>query len=407
MLKKSLLVLLLAAALRAILFSASARADRFAYVVNNYPGDEMLSKINLTTGEVVNNIEALGVAANQIVIQGDFAYVVNSLDHNIQIIDSKTETTVGYIIIGEPRNPFHMAFMDSQYAYVTNLMTNTISKVDVINRTVVGEYEVGVAPEGLLVLGNKLYVCCTGYEFAAYRRIAGRDWVFDPTHRANDVKAYRYIAGKVYVFDVQNDVVLDSIPVGLNPQYLAMDPEGELNVMCTGNYWSVFGKIYRINPTTNSVIDSIATGGSPGIISIGFDGIGYLAAGGWRPNPGLVYTFDSHADTMLRGASNPITTHSGVIAVSAFPDSKVFTCNFDADDVTLLNSSGTLLETYLVGNGPVSIGFYPPLSHQVPILDRIGAIILVVLLIPLSSLILFRKRSLTVAGEGILPDESP
>jgi DNA-binding beta-propeller fold protein YncE len=399
MLKKALLALILGVTLCATLFSASARADWFAYVVNSYPGDETLSKINLSTDGVINDIEFLGESPNQIVIHGDLAYVVNSLDHEIQIIDLKTETTVDWIDIWEPRNPYHMAFVNSQYAYVTNLKTNTISKVDVINKTVVGEYAVGQAPEGLLVVGNKLYVCCTGFEWSKYKRITGRDWVFDPTHRANDVKAYRYIPGKVYVFDIQTEQVTDSISVGLNPQYLALDPEGELNVMCTGNYWTVLGQIYRINTSTDQVIDSIATGGSPGIISIGTDGIGYLAAGGWHPDPGLVYTFDSYADTMLRGSSNPITTHSGVIAVAAFPSTKarsnVYTCNYQADDVTLLTPKGDLMKTYLLGNGPVSIAFYQR-PYQGPLLNSIGAVILVVLLIISGSLILFRKRNLNV-----------
>jgi len=399
MLEKSLLVLVLSATLCVTLFSASARADWFAYVVNSYPGDETLSKINLSTDEVVNDIDILGASPNQIVIQGDLAYVVNSLDHDIQIIDLKTETTVDWINIGEPRNPFHMAFVNSQYAYVTNLMTNTISKVDAIDKTVVGEFAVGQAPEGLLVVGNKLYVCCTGFEWSKYKRIAGREWVFDLTHRANDVKAYSYIPGKVYVFDTQSDSVTDSISVGINPQYLAIDAGGELNVVCTGDYWSVFGQICRINPIANTVIDSIATGGSPGIISIGTDGIGYLAAGGWHPDPGLVYTFDSDADTVLRGSSNPITTHSGVIAVAAFPSTKarsnVYTCNYQADDVTLLTPKGDLMKTYLLGNGPVSIEFYQR-PYQGPLLDSMGVIILVVLLILSGSLILIRKRNLKV-----------
>ncbi|MGB2980806.1 MAG: hypothetical protein WBC77_06140, partial [Candidatus Zixiibacteriota bacterium] len=144
MLRRSLFSISLYAILFTASFSPTARADRFAYVINNL--GKTLSKINLTTNQVVNDIEALGEAPNQVVIQGDNAYVVNSLDHNIQIIDLTTENTTGYIIIGEPRNPFHMAFVDSQYAYVTNLMTNTISKVDVINKMVVGEYGVGLTP---------------------------------------------------------------------------------------------------------------------------------------------------------------------------------------------------------------------------------------------------------------------
>jgi len=340
---------------------------------------QTLSKINLTTNEVVNDIEILGEAPNQIVIRGNCAYVVNSLDHDIQIIDLTTETTVGYIIIGEPRNPFNMAFVDSQYAYVTNLFTNTISKVDVINQTVVGEYGVGQAPEGLLVVGKKLFICCTGFEFYAYRNLSGRKWVFDPTQRANDLKAYTYIPGKVYVFDLESEMVVDSIPVGINPQYLDLDPEGELNVVCTGDYWSVWGTIYRIDPSTNTVIDSLPTGGMPGVISIGTDGVGYLAAGGWYPDSGKLFTFDSFADTMIHGAENPIHTGYGVIAVNALHPSQVLTCNFDADQISRLKWDGTVLNQYPAGDGPISVAFYAP-PPEVPVLDEKSWILLMMLL---------------------------
>ena len=377
MLRRSLFSIFLYAILFTALFSATARADRFAYVINNL--GKTLSKINLTTNQVVNDIEALGEAPNQVVIQGGHAYVVNSLDHNIQIIDLTTENTTGYIIVGEPRNPFHMAFVDSQYAYVTNLMTNTISKVDVINKMVVGEYGVGLAPEGLMVVGDKLYVCCTGFQFYAYRSITGRDWVFDVTHQKNDVKAYSYITGKVYIFDLVSEMVTDSISVGMNPQYLDLDPQGELNVMCTGDYWSVFGQIYRIDPNTDMVIDSIATGGSPGAISIGTDGVGYLAAGGWDPNPGEVYTFDSYADTMMRGSDDPITTDCGVISVTALYPSQVLACSFDADDINRLNRNGNPLNQYLVGDGPTSAAIYTP-PGEIPIMSRESLLALIILL---------------------------
>ena len=146
MLQRSLSIVFFSLILCASVFPSSVQADKFAYIVNSYPGDETLSKINLTTGEVNNNILWLGESPNQVVVRGDSAYVINSLDHDIQVVDLTTETTVGYINIGEPRNPFHMAFVDRRYAYVTNLVTNSISKVDLVNQTVVGEFGVGSAP---------------------------------------------------------------------------------------------------------------------------------------------------------------------------------------------------------------------------------------------------------------------
>jgi YVTN family beta-propeller protein len=389
--KRSLATVVLGLIVSALWTLSPAHADRFAYVVNSYPGDETLSKINLTTGEVSNDILWLGESPNQIVVQGDSAYVVNSLDHDIQIIDLTTETTVGYINIGEPRNPFHMAFVNRRYAYVTNLVTSSISKVDVATQAVVAEYGVGLAPEGLIPVGGKLYICCTGFQWPKYKQLTGEDWTFDPTHRANEIEAYSYVTGQVYVFDLQSQAVTDSIAVGMNPQYLDVDPEGELNVVCTGDFWSVFGRIYRIDTAGNAVVDSIGTGGSPGVISIGSDGIGYLAAGGWYPDPGMIYTFDSHADTMIRGSTNPVTTDSGVMSVTALFPSQVLSCNYQGDDMTRFNSSGFLLDSYLLGNGPVSAAVYSPVT-QYPVLGKEGLILLVLLLGLAGSFILKKRR---------------
>lgn len=376
--------------LSVLLFSGSAYADRLAYVVNSLLGDETLSRINLTTGEVVNDIILLEEAPNQVVINGDSAYVINSTDDDIQVIDLTTETTVGYINVGAGRNPFHMAFADERYAYVTNWQSHTISKVDVVGGSVAGEYGVGMAPEGLVVVDDKLYVCCSGFQWTKYNETTGREWIFDPTHQVNDVKAYAYITGQVYVFDLQSETVIDSISVGMNPRCVDTDPGGELNVLCTGDYWSVFGQIYRVDPNTDTVIDSIYTGGSPVGMSIGSDGVGYLAAGGWNPDPGLIYTFDSHADTMIRGENNPITTDCGVIAVTALYPSQVLSCNFDADNISRMKKNGTLLNKYPVGNGPVSVAVYTP-SSDIPLLGQ-GSTIALIVLLSLTAVFLLRKR---------------
>ena len=203
--------------------------------------------------------------------------------------------------------------------------------------------------------------------------------MFDVTHEENDVRAYSYITGKVYVFDLQSQAVTDSISVGMNPQYLDLDPGGELNVACTGDYMSAFGQIYRIDTNTDTVIDSIPTGGSPTVISIGTDGVGYLAAGGWNPNPGEVYTFDSYADTMIRGSDDPVTTGCGVISVTALHPSQVLACSFDADDINRLNREGIPLNQYLIGDGPISTAIYTP-SPEIPLLRLESMMALVALL---------------------------
>jgi len=54
----------------------------------------------------------------------------------------------------------------------------------------------------------------------------------------------------------------------VNPQDLAVDAAGQINVVCTGDYWSTFGVMDVIDTATRSVVASVPLGGSPGNISI-------------------------------------------------------------------------------------------------------------------------------------------
>ena len=103
-----------------------------------------------------------------------------------------------------------------------------------------------------------------------------------------------------------------------------------------------------------------------------------------------MYTFDSYADTMMRGSDDPITTDYGVISVTALHPSQVLACSFDVDNVNRLNRNGTSLNQYLVGDGPISAAVYTPTS-EIPLLDPKGMIILTLLLALTGWLLLIRK----------------
>ncbi|MCK4607174.1 MAG: hypothetical protein KAU35_07760, partial [candidate division Zixibacteria bacterium] len=105
--------------------------DPVAWVVNGT--GETLSKINLNTGAVANNVVAVGSDVlcypNQIVIRDTMAYVVVSGTDEIQLIDLNSETTVAFIPLSDGFSPFWMAFLDSQYIYVTGFADNSLAKV--------------------------------------------------------------------------------------------------------------------------------------------------------------------------------------------------------------------------------------------------------------------------------------
>jgi len=305
------------------------------YVVNGLA--ETLSKINLENGTVANHITNLGVAPNQVVVRDNRAYVVNSLSSNIQTIDLTADTTLGFINLGSNRNPWAMAFLDSQTAFVTNFVTNSISKIDVVAESVLAEYPIGQSPEGLCILNGKIFVCNTG---------------FNP----ND---FSYGQGTVAVFDPQLDSIVAIINVGKNPQSIKRDYQGELNVVCTGDYGSIEGSVYVINPNTYSVIDSILIGGTPNSVSIAWDKTAYLSAGGFVGN-GLVYTYESQTDSVLHGEANPIMVDLGATDVLVDKAGFCYVACFSSSTILKIDSAGNILDTFSVGDGPLSSALFDP-----------------------------------------------
>jgi DNA-binding beta-propeller fold protein YncE len=330
---------LLLVILSCILSNFAWGADPIVYVINSL--GETLSKIDLKTDVVKNDVLTLGSASgcgpNQIVVRDTLAYVVHSLTSEIQIIDLRAETSVGYIDMGENRNPFWMAFsdLDTQYAWITCSAVDSLFRVDLINKNLVAGYLIGVWPEGILILDGSAYVCITAF----------------------DMGNYTYGQGKVVVFDTRTNSITKEFNVGTNPQYITLDNEGEIYVSCTGDFWSTWGIIYTIDPASNAIKDSIPIGGSPGQIAVSADDLGWLAAGGWGTE-GLVYLFDSRSDTIISGSQNPLSVPDdpGIISLVGLQDSAILACAFQADELVKIDaSSGLVLKRYQVGDGPVHL----------------------------------------------------
>ena len=309
--------------------------DPTAYVVNT--NGETLSKINLETGIVENNFVTLGTGLysfpNQIALRDTLAFVIASGTDEIQVINLNTDETEYFINTGASSNPYWIDILNDQYLYVTLMMRNSVAKVDWLAGTIEYEIEIGKSPEGIIIVGDKAYIACTGFDFDT--------WQYDP--------------GEVAVYDIPGDTMMKSIDVGLNPQHLALDRSGRIHVVCTGDFASVFGCIYLIDGSVDAVVDSIILGGTPGQISIGPDDIAYVAAAGWSQD-GYVYSYNTLSGEVYHNTDNPIEVDQNCLAVAAFQDSTIFTGSF-TDFVNVIDSSGASLHRYAVGDGPVHLDF--------------------------------------------------
>jgi len=306
-----------------------------AYVLNT--NGETVSKIDINSGIVTNDIFLVGSTdqcyPNQMVIRDTLMYIAVSGTDEIQVVNLNDENISGYIDLPEWSNPYWMEFVDEQFLYISLMLNDAIAKVDYLSETVSSQITVGKSPEGVLIYEDRAYVACTGFDFSTY--------LYDP--------------GEVYVVDVEADTVLTQIPVGLNPQFFALDTLGRIHVVCTGDYFSTFGAIYIIDPSIGSVVDSIEVGGTPGQISIGPDNIAYISAAGFSEN-GYVYSYNSITGDIYHSESNPIVVDLNCMTVQAYQDSMVYTGSY-TDFVNLIDSSGTSYGNYAIGDGPQHIVF--------------------------------------------------
>ena len=311
-------------------------ADKIAYVLNS-PG-ETLTKINMTTGVVTNDIVTIGTDVlsypNQIVVRDSLAYVIASGTDELQIIDLNTETTVDYINTGANSNPYWMAFYDSQYVYVTLMLQNKIIKIDVINGLIVEEIDTGVSPAGIVIYDHKAFVVCSGYDFDTY--------TYNPSVLA--------------IYDLSDNSLIEALDIGMNAQYAAVDKLGQVHVVATGNYYDIFGEVYIVNGDTHETINNFPLGGSPGLINIGPDNVAYIAAAGWSYS-GFIFSYNVLTGEVYHNTDSPIEIDMNCMAAVPFQDSTIFSASFSTDYINVIDSAGNNLGNYAVGDGPVHLDF--------------------------------------------------
>jgi DNA-binding beta-propeller fold protein YncE len=312
-----------------LMMSTSAHSQREAYVVNSLA--ETLSRIDLETGLVTNQIVTLGETPNQVAYYDNYLYVVNSISADVMKINSTNYQIEHDFLLPIGSNPYNIAF-SGDYAYVSGWVSGKVYRLNLITNTLQGEIEIGGYPEGMTSHGGFLYVTQT---------------YFNPDN-------FSYGQGKLAKIDLSSFSFVTDYNVGKNPQWISLAPDGKLHVVCTGNYADVEGSVYIFDPSIDQVVDSVLIGGQPGHLAVSPAGIGYLSAGGWSMG-GFVYSYDIFSGDILRGPSNPISVGLGASAIASDSLGFVYSCDFGDDTVSKIDFSGNVIGTYALGDGPLSI----------------------------------------------------
>lgn len=204
---------------------------------------------DLTTGKYHRNIFptrnpsvafALGDVGNAILRYGSKLYIAVNASHLIEVMEATTGKHLGQVHV---QNVRHLAsyggkIYATSYAGPIDLTQNNtlgqVIEIDTITLSITRRATVGYQPDGLAVLGGKLYVANSG----GYRK---------PHY---DTRLMR--------LDLTTLNVEATLHVAPNLHHVLATPSGQLYVSSRGDYGQLPSRFFRIDPATFVVADTIA-----------------------------------------------------------------------------------------------------------------------------------------------------
>jgi DNA-binding beta-propeller fold protein YncE len=201
------------------------------YILNegNFRGNNgSLSFYSYDSTKIYNDVynsvngETLGDVPNAMVIKGDKAYILVNNSGKIEVVDQTTiqsKATIKGLI--SPRN---MAVINDNKAYVSSLYSDSVAIINLADNIVSGYINLRRTSEAIVIAGNKAFIS---------------NWA----------------GGKeIMVINTINDVVVDSITVGAEPESMAIDKNGMIWVLCNGGWMKKNNaELVQINTYTNTV----------------------------------------------------------------------------------------------------------------------------------------------------------
>jgi YVTN family beta-propeller protein len=288
-----------------------AKAATFGYVANVQ--DDTVSVIDTARNAVVATIPVGGfpdgVATTP---DGTRAYVTNSFDSNVSVIDTASNTVVATIPVGLAPSTIAITPGTDSFeqdgrrhqplAYVPNGADNTVSVIDTTSNTIVATIPVGQDPSGVAITsdgthayvtnqledsvsvidtaGNKVVATIPGFIIPIgvaitpdgaqpYERDDRRKQSFAyVTNNVPTIDGSNFPASAVSVIDTASNKVAATIPVGQDPNGVAITPDGTRAYVANQRD----GTASVIDTAHNKVVATIRVGAGPAGVAIPSDG---------------------------------------------------------------------------------------------------------------------------------------
>lgn len=209
--------------------SNKATLDYYDYTTATY-------KRNIFAEANSDITQGLGDVGNDLRIYGNRLYAVINCSNLIEVMDATTAKHIGQLNIPNCR---YLAFADG-YGYCTsyagpvqigNTQIGYVAKFDTATLRIVDTCHVGFQPDGLEVVGNRLYVANSGGYLAPD---------YDSTLSVIDLASFKQVA---------------TIPVAPNLHRVQADHLGQLWVSSRGDYFGTPSRLFclSLSSTTNSL----------------------------------------------------------------------------------------------------------------------------------------------------------
>lgn len=297
-------------------------------------GDGSVSFYNPDTEDIhlkifkEENGRPFGGLLQSVTVHNGKAYLIDNLGSKIEVVEAgsfKWETTISEDL----SLPRFFAAIDNK-AYVSNWgpyapdftsPDSYIAVIDLDNMKVIKKIDVNSAPEGIIVVGEKLFVSSQ-------------------------------TTSEISIIDTGTDTITGTIPVGFGPAHFVTDSQGRIWVACTG------GVLYAINPVTEEIAASVEIENLTGRISINQNTQSiYLLTSTWAPD--YSYT-ENEVVTLNTGSPDEVRkifatrnlyglgvdSASGVIYLA---NSNAFLGN---GTIIKINPEGTETGNFPAGRGP-------------------------------------------------------
>lgn len=294
-----------------------------------------------------------------------FAYITNSGDNTVSVIDTSTDTVTTTISVGG--QPCGVAISpDGTRVYVTNGADDTVSVIDAIGNVVIATVPIasggGAAPdEGIAITpdGLRLYVPGLGVDLVSVVDTttlgvlttipsigSPRGAVVDST----GLRAYvtNRTQGSISVIDTSSNTVSSTIALnntGLSG--ITVSPDGSRVYAASIDA----NRVYVIDTSTNALTTTITVSQQPSGIAVSPDGSQlYVASNGIN----VLEVIATATDSVI--ASIPVGLDP--VGVSVTPDgARVYVANTGSNTVSVVDSfTLSLVDTVHVGMQPLAFG---------------------------------------------------